>query len=69
MGTLGMRNSYVDYLLSTEGYISATDLSVVVEGKYSHDQITRLLVCGAVDDKTIYLKRKSFIKKMGLKVW
>ena len=67
MRTVGLRNTYVDYLLSTEGHISATDLSVAVEGKYSHDQITRLLVSGEVDDKTIYLKGKHFIKKKGLK--
>src|SRR3954454_2440880 len=67
MGTVGMRNTYVDYLLSTEGHISATDLSVAVAGKYSHDQITRLLASGEVNDKTIYLKGKHFIKNKGTK--
>jgi hypothetical protein len=62
-----MRNTYVDYLLSTEGHISATDLSEVVEGKYSHDQITRLLVSGEVNDKTTYLKGKNYIKQKGIK--
>jgi hypothetical protein len=67
MGTVGLRNTYVDYLLSTEGHISATDLSVALEGEYSHDQITRLLCSGEVDDKTIYLKGKHFIKNKGIK--
>lgn len=67
MGTVGMRNTYVDYLLSTEGHISATDLSEATAGKYSHDQITRMLVNGVVDDKTIYLKAKSFLQKKGTK--
>jgi Transposase DDE domain len=67
MTTVGMRNAYVDYLLSTEGHISATDLSVAVEGKYSHDQITRLLCSGEVNDKTIYLKGKHYIKQKGIK--
>jgi hypothetical protein len=67
MGTVGMRNAYVDYLLSTEGHISATDLSTVLEGRYSHDQITRLLSSGAVNDKTIYLKGKHYIKQKGVK--
>src|SRR5215210_2653068 len=67
MGHVGIRNVYVDYLLSTNGHISATDLSAVLEGRYSHDQITRLLSSGEVDDKTLYLKEKSFIKKKGTK--
>jgi len=67
MTTVGMRNTYVDYLLSTEGHISATDLSEAVEGKYSHDQITRLLCSGEVNDKTIYLKGKNYIKQKGIK--
>jgi Transposase DDE domain len=67
MRTVGLRNTYVDYLLSTEGHISATDLSVAVEGKYSHDQLTRLLASGAVNDKTIYLKGKHYIKQKGIK--
>ena len=67
MRTVGLRNTYVDYLLSTEGHISATDLSMAVEGKYSHDQITRLLVSGEVNDKTLYLKGKHFIRNKGIK--
>src|SRR5436305_3915191 len=67
MKTVGLCNTYVDYVLSTEGHISATDLSVALEGKYSHDQITRLLASGEVNDKTIYLKGKSYIKKKGIK--
>src|SRR6059058_1490559 len=67
MKTVGLRNTYVDYLLSTEGHISATDLSMALEGKYSHDQITRLLASGEVNDKTIYLKGKNYIKQKGIK--
>jgi hypothetical protein len=67
MKTVGLRNTYVDYLLSTEGHISATDLSMATAGKYSHDQITRLLASGAVNDKTIYLKGKNYIKQKGIK--
>lgn len=65
MGRVGIRNMYVDYLLSTDGHISATDLSAIAAGKYSHDQITRMLSSGAVDDKRLYLKGKDFIKTKG----
>lgn len=65
MGSVGIRNVYVDYLLSSDGHISATDLSVIVEGKYSHDQITRMLSSGVVDDKVLYRKGKHFIKAKG----
>ena len=64
---VGMRNAYVDYLLSTEGHISAVDLSVAVEGEYIHDKITRMLSDGQTDDKTLYRKGKSFIKHKGTK--
>lgn len=58
MGRVALRNVYVDYLLSTPGHISATDLSQALEGRYSHDQISRMLCGGAVDDKALYLKGK-----------
>jgi hypothetical protein len=66
MGSVvAVRNAYVDYLLSTEGHISAVDLSEAVEGKYSHDSITRMLSGGEIDDKVLYLKGKRFIKQKG----
>lgn len=55
----------MDYLLSTSGHISATDLSAVLQGGYSHDQISRMLCGGRVDDKTLYLKGKRLIKTKG----
>jgi hypothetical protein len=48
----------MDYLLSTKGHISAVDLSEVLDGRFSHDQISRLLYSGEVDDKRLYLKWK-----------
>lgn len=67
MGRVAVRNLYVDYVLSGSNQISAVDLSEVVEGRYSHDRITRMLSSGEVDDKTLYLKAKSFIKQKGVK--
>src|SRR5690242_1453298 len=66
MGSVvGVRNAYVDYLLSTEGHISAVDLSAASAGKYSHDRITRMLAEGDIDDKLLYTKGKRLIKQKG----
>lgn len=62
MESLGLRNLYVDYLLSTSGSISATSLSEVVDNQYSHDQISRMLYAGKITDKVLYLKSKRFMK-------
>jgi len=66
MGRVAIRNVYIDYLLSTSGHISAVDLSEVLQGYYSHDQISRMLYTGEVDDKTLYLKGKRFIETKGI---
>jgi hypothetical protein len=34
---------YTDYLISSFGPVTATGLSLVLEGSLSHDQVTRLL--------------------------
>lgn len=62
MSKVAIRNVYVDYLLSTQGHISATDLSEVVDNKYSHDQISRMLYHADVDDKKLYLQSKRVVK-------
>lgn len=62
-----LRNAYVDYLLSTEGHVSSVDLSQALDGVFSHDQITRMLSRGAVDNQTLYAKGKAFIKGKGTK--
>lgn len=62
MGSVAIRNVYVDYLLSANGHISATDLSEILDNQYSHDQITRMLYSGAIDDKALYKKGKQLIK-------
>lgn len=55
----------MDYLLSTSRHISATDLSEVLQGGYSHDQISRMLYNGAINDKTLYRKGKRLIQAKG----
>lgn len=61
MGRVAVRNVYVDYVLSGSPQISAVDLSEAVDGKYSHDQVSRMLSSGEVDDKTLYQKSKDFL--------
>ncbi len=58
MASVALRNVYVDYLLSTNGQISATDLSEVLDNQYSHDQISRMLYSGEIEDKALYQQGK-----------
>ena len=62
MTRIGVRNMYVDYVLSSSAQISAVDLSEVVEGRFSHDQVSRMLCSGEVNDKMLYQKGKDFLK-------
>ena len=57
MGNVAMRNLYIDYLLSTNGHISSTGLSKVIENQYSHDQIYRMLYNRKIDDITLQLAK------------
>ena len=34
---------YIDYLISNNGYATATGLSAMLDGEVSHDQVTRFL--------------------------
>lgn len=62
MSKVAIRNVYVDYLLSGQGHISATDLSEVVDNEYSHDQISRMLYHADVDDKKLYMLGKRLVE-------
>jgi hypothetical protein len=53
-------NLYADYLLSTFGAATATDLSAMVEGQVSHDQVTRFLSAREYTFKDLWLQVKSF---------
>ena len=67
MGNVAIRKVYVDYLLSTNGHISATDLSEVVDNQYSHDQISRMLYTQGINDKTLYMQGKRMMKAIDAK--
>jgi hypothetical protein len=67
MARVEVRNVYVDYVLSGSAQISAVDLSKAVDGRFSHDQVSRMLSSGEVDDKLLYQKSKSFLKAREVK--
>lgn len=61
MGKVAVRNVYVDYVLSGSAQISAVDLSEAMDGRFSHDQVSRMLSSGEVNDKMLYQKSKAFL--------
>lgn len=67
MGRIAVRNVYVDYVLSGSPQISAVDLSEAVEGRFSHDQVSRMLCSEEVADRTLYHKSKAFVKSREIK--
>ena len=55
---------YSDYLLSSFGKTTATQLSSLVDGAYSHDQITRLLSRNHFDSKTLWQYVKPVVRQV-----
>ena len=55
---------YSDYLLSSFGKTTATQLSSLVDGAYSHDQITRLLSRNHFDSKTLWKYVKPVVRQV-----
>ena len=54
---------YEDYLLSSQGRVSATELSAILEGHISHDKITRFLSENDFSSKDLWLKSKKLIRE------
>jgi hypothetical protein len=57
-------NLYSDYLLSSFGKTTATQLSSLLDGEYSHDQVTRLLSRNHFDSKTLWQKVKATVREI-----
>ena len=55
---------YSDYLLASCGPVTATGLSALVDGKLSHDQITRFLSGPAPTAKTWWLLVKPLVRRV-----
>lgn len=55
---------YSDYLLSSFGKTTATQLSSLLDGAYSHDQVTRLLSRNHFDSKTLWHHVKPLVRQV-----
>ncbi len=56
---------YTDYLLSSFGQTNATGLSAMLDGVFSHDQVSDLLTQSAFDNKALWGQVKSLVRKLG----
>ncbi len=54
---------YTDYLISSFGQTSATDLSRLVDNAIGHDQVTRLLAHSDFTGKTLWQAVKSIVRE------
>ena len=55
---------YSDYLLSSFGQATATGMSELLDGAYSHDQVTRLLSTNNFTSKTLWGTVKSTVREV-----
>lgn len=55
---------YSDYLISTFGQATATGLSAAIDGRYSHDQITRFLGEPAYSQKEYWQEIKAVVRQV-----
>jgi len=53
---------YSDYLLYSSAQTTATGLSELLDGKVSHDKITRFLSSDLLDEKTLWKKTKKIVR-------
>jgi hypothetical protein len=58
MGRDILEKIYSDYLLYSTEQTTATGLSKILDGEYSHDKITRFLSSEFFDEKTLWKKQK-----------
>ncbi len=55
---------YSDYQLSSFGQVTATGMSDLLDGAYSHDQVTRLLSTNEFTSKTLWGIVKSTVRQV-----
>ena len=55
---------YTDYLISGNGYATATGLSSMMDGDVSHDQITRFLSKNEFTSKDLWKQVKSTVREI-----
>jgi len=55
---------YTDYLISGNGYATATGLSSMLDGEVSHDQITRFLSKNEFSSKDLWSRVKKSAREV-----
>ena len=55
---------YTDYLISGNGYATATGLSSMMDGTVSHDQITRFLAKNEFNSKELWKRVKKVVREV-----
>jgi hypothetical protein len=55
---------YTDYLLASFGQTTATGLSAMVDGLFSHDQVTDFLTQSDFDNKALWKQVKPLVRKL-----
>ncbi len=55
---------YTDYLISSNGYTTATGLSDMMDNEVSHDQITRFLLKNKFDSKDLWKEVKPTVREV-----
>jgi len=55
---------YTDYLISGNGYATATGLSAILNGQISHDQVTRFLSGNEFSSKDLWKHVKKLVREV-----
>ena len=55
---------YTDYLISSNGYATATGLSAIMDNKIKHDQITRFLSQNSFSSKDLWKQVKASVREV-----
>jgi hypothetical protein len=58
-----MLDLYSDYLLCSSKQTTATGLAALTDGAVNHDQITRFLAGGELNEKDLWLQTKKLIRQ------
>jgi len=60
---MDMLDIYTDYLICQNKYATATGLSDMVDGEFSHDKVTRFLRLGSFDSKKLWTYVKPAVRE------
>lgn len=60
---MDMLDIYTDYLICQNKYATATGLSDMVDGEFTHDKVTRFLRLGDFDSKMLWAYVKPAVRE------